>query len=52
MSRTLRAYAAWLGYKIRPYDQMTDGRRWFWRKPTPCGGLPPEVVAAIQEHLR
>lgn len=25
-----------LGYKIRPYDMLSDSRRWFWVPPTCC----------------
>lgn len=46
----IRAYLAWLGYKIRPYDQMADARRWFWQRRTPCGA-PAALAVAIQRAV-
>jgi hypothetical protein len=37
----IRAYLFWgigrIGYVIRPYDMLADGRRWFWRSRARCG---------------
>lgn len=53
----VRALAVNLGYRIRPYDDIRDARRWRWQARGKCGRYLPAVVQialaeAVERHQR
>lgn len=55
--RYVRAALECWGYIIRPYDMLTDARRWRWQRPAECGRravarLAPEQLEEIHRAIQ